>query len=161
MKTKRLVTSLTAFALLFSLTLTPCVFADNLGDKKFVSKKSSECQAQKPHERESISLKLLAKLTSKTVDELETQYPQQTAWQIAKTLGKLDDLKKAYLENSKKSIDGLVEDKKIEKDVGDQMYADIEKRINAIDGVTIVVPGRPSYRPYFNDKNSSSSQKSA
>lgn len=136
--------------------LTPCALADNLGDKKFVSKKSSQCQNQKPHERESVSMKLLSKLCDKSVEELQTQYPQKTAWQIAKAMGKLDELKKAYLENSKKSIEGLVEDKKIEKDVGDKMYEDIEKRINAIDGETIVVPGRPSYRPYFNEKQAKS-----
>jgi hypothetical protein len=152
MKNKNLIASFAAAAILMSVAVMP-VSAANLGDKQFVSKKSSCSDYQKKEHRHNISMQLLSKITGKSVEELETQYPQKTAFQIAKSLGKLDELKKSYLDNAKSAIDGLVENKKISKEDGAAMYKDIEKRINAIDGVNIVVPGRPSFRPNLNSKS--------
>lgn len=93
------------------------------------------------------SMELLAEITGKSVTELNSQYPQKTAWQAAKAMGKLDDLKKAYLARNKVMIDSLVDSKRISADDGAKMYADLQKRVAAIDGVNIVIPGRPTYMP--------------
>lgn len=90
---------------------------------------------------------ILAEITGKSVEELDKQYPQQTAWQIAKSMGKLSELKTAYLAKHKVFIDKLVADKKISAQDGAKMYADLQKRVNAIDGINIVIPGKPEFAP--------------
>lgn len=145
---KKFAASIVAASLMMGAVAVPAVGAANLGDKIFVSKTApiSEQKTDKPMHR-NISMSLLAEITGKSAGNLEAQYPQKTAWQIAKSLGKLDDLKKAYLEHTKKAIDGLVADKKVSKEDGDKMYADVEKRVSAIDGVNIVIPGKPNFNP--------------
>lgn len=90
---------------------------------------------------------ILADITGKSVQELDKQYPQKTAWQIAKSMGKLDQLKTAYIAKHKAFIDKLVADKKITADDGTKMYTDLQKRVDAIDGVNIVIPGSPQFVP--------------
>jgi hypothetical protein len=92
------------------------------------------------------TMALLSEITGKSVSQITSQYPQQTAWQIAKSMGKLDDLKKAYLARAKVMIDRLVDDKKISADDGAKMYADLQKRVSAIDGINIVIPGKPGFK---------------
>jgi hypothetical protein len=102
---------------------------------------------KKCHMGHSHAMELLAEITGKSVADLRSQYPQKTAWQAAKSMGKLDDLKKAYLARTKVYIDNLVAEKKITADDGAKMYADVQKRIAAIDGVNIVIPGKPNFEP--------------
>lgn len=90
---------------------------------------------------------VLADLTGKSVKDLMTEYPQQTAWQAAKKMGKLDALKTAYLEKKKTMIDRLVSEQKISKEDGDKIYADLQSRVAKIDGINIVIVGRPNYMP--------------
>jgi hypothetical protein len=89
---------------------------------------------------------LLSEITGKSVSQITSQYPQQTAWQIAKSMGKLDNLKKAYLARAKVKIDSLIDNKKISANDGAKMYADLQKRVSAIDGVNIVIPGKPGFK---------------
>ncbi len=100
------------------------------------------------------AMQMLAELSGKSVKEISGQYPQRTAWQAAKEMGKLDDLKKAYLSRARVLISGLVDDKRISSQDGDKMYADITKRVTAIDGVNIVIPGKPNFKAQFQDKKS-------
>ena len=93
------------------------------------------------------AMNILASLTGKDVKTLASQYPQKTAWQIAKKVGKLDDLKKEFLAKHKSLLDKLAADGKITADDSAKMYADLQKRVAAIDGVNTVVLGRPGYRP--------------
>lgn len=95
---------------------------------------------------------ILASLTGKDVETLTSQYPQKTAWQIAKQMGKLDELKKEFLAKHKSLLDKLAADGKITADDSAKMYADMEKRVAAIDGVNTVVLGRPGYRPQMKAK---------
>lgn len=90
---------------------------------------------------------ILAEITGKSVDELERLYPQKTAWQMAKSMGKLENLKTAYLAKHKIFIDKLVADKRISTEDGAKMYADLQKRVNAIDGANVVIPGKPEFMP--------------
>ncbi len=99
------------------------------------------------------TMMLLSEITGKSVAQITSQYPQQTPWQIAKTMGKLDNLKKAYLARNKVMIDSLIEDKKISADDGAKMYADLQKRVSAIDGVNIVIPGKPGFKPQFQQRH--------
>lgn len=87
----------------------------------------------------------LAKVSGISAQDLMTKYPQKTAWQIAKQLGKLDDLKKEYLSMKKTVLDGLVADGRITAEDGAAIYTDLQKRVAAIDGVNTVILGRPGF----------------
>ena len=100
------------------------------------------------------TMSILSEISGKSVEEISKLYPQKTAWQVAKSMGKLDDLKKAYLSHARVCIDRLVYDKKISTDGGTKMYADIQKRVAAIDGVNTVITGRPNYKPQFSSSGS-------
>jgi hypothetical protein len=99
-------------------------------------------------------MKLLSEISGKSVAEIESIYPQKTSWQAAKAMGKLDVLKKSYLTRARMSIDKLVQDKKVSAQDGTKMYADIEKRVAAIDGVDIVITGKPNFKPQFQSSGS-------
>lgn len=92
-------------------------------------------------------MKQLSELTGISVDDLRSKYPQKTSWQIALQLGKLDALKSAVLANHKKMLDQLVKDGKLTTDESKKMYADLQKRVSAIDGKNTVILGRPAYMP--------------
>lgn len=96
-------------------------------------------------------MELLSKISGKSVEEIESQYPQKTVWQIAKAMGKLDELKKSFLSEAREKIDKLVSEKKISSEDGEKIYADIEKRVSAIDGVNTVILGRPNFKPHIDD----------
>ena len=113
----------------------------------------SASQMHHSHMHGGHTMMLLSEITGKSVAQITSQYPQQTAWQIAKTMGKLDDLKKAYLARAKVMIDSLVDNKKISADDGAKMYADIQKRVSAIDGVNVVIPGKPGFKPQMQSKH--------
>lgn len=83
----------------------------------------------------------LSKITGKTESELAAQYPQQTSWQIAYRLGKLDELKKEVLARHKGMLDHMVADKKITAQESAKIFADFQKRVNAIDGKNVVILG--------------------
>lgn len=93
------------------------------------------------------ALKALSEVAGTSVDDLITNYPQKTAWQIGKELGKLDEMKQRYLENQKQLFDKMVSEGRITSDDAAKMYADLETRVAAIDGVNTVTLGRPSYIP--------------
>ena len=61
----------------------------------------------------------------------------------------LDDLKKAYLSRERVKIDRFVDDKVISAQDGAKMFADIQKRVTAIDGVNTVITGKPNFKPQF------------
>ena len=90
---------------------------------------------------------LLAKISGKSIEELERSYPQQTAWQVAKAMGKLNTLKAAYLTQARTGIDRIISDKRIIAQDGKKLYADLQKRVAAIDGVNIVIVGRTNFKP--------------
>ncbi len=92
---------------------------------------------------------LLAEISGKSVAELNSRYPQKTAWQMAKTMGMLDALKKSYLARGKVMIEGMVESKHISEADGAKMYADLSRRVAAIDGVNTVIVGKPGFMPSF------------
>jgi hypothetical protein len=102
-------------------------------------------------------MKQLSQITGISADDLHTKYPQKTSWQIAFTLGKLDALKIAVLANHKKMLDQFVKDGKLTSDDSAKMYADLQKRVSAIDGKNTVILGRPAYMPksksFGNDAN--------
>jgi hypothetical protein len=91
----------------------------------------------------------LSQITGISVEDLHTKYPQKTSWQIAFQLGKLDALKSAVLADHKTMLDKWVTDGKITGEESTKMYADLQKRVNAIDGKNTVILGRPSYMPKF------------
>jgi hypothetical protein len=95
------------------------------------------------------ALKTLSGITGISVDDILNKYPQKTSWQIAKQLGKLDALKKGFLTNQKTFIDKLVSEGKITAADGTKVYADLQKRVAAIDGTSIVTLGRPGFKPGF------------
>ena len=97
------------------------------------------------------AFKALSTVTGMSVDDLMTKYPQKTSWQIAKQLGKLDEMKKTFLNNQKTFLDKLVAEGKISSDDSSKMYADLQKRVASIDGVNTVTLGRPGYRPQSKD----------
>lgn len=99
------------------------------------------------HGGESGAMKILAGLTGTDAKALEEKYPQQTAWQIARKLGKLDALKQEFLSQHKQMFDKLAAAGKITADDSAKMYTDLQKRVAAIDGSETVVLGRPGYRP--------------
>ena len=107
----------------------------------------SACFCMGEHEFGAMSL--LSEISGKSVTEIQGTYPQKTAWQAAKAMGKLDDLKTAYLSRARVMIDRLVEDRGISTQDGARMYADIQKRVAAIDGVNTVITGRPNFKPQF------------
>lgn len=109
--------------------------------------KSSTCEHEHCHRHFGHAKSILAEITGKSVEELDRQYPQKTAWQMAKSMGKLDQLKTAFLAKHKIFIDKLVTDKKISAEDGAKMYADLQKRVNLIDGVNVVIPGKPEFMP--------------
>lgn len=92
---------------------------------------------------------LLAEISGKSVAELNSRYPQKTAWQMAKTMGMLDALKKSYLARGKVMIEGMVESKSISEADGAKMLADLSRRVAAIDGVNTVIVGKPGFMPSF------------
>lgn len=83
----------------------------------------------------------LSKVTGKTESELAAQFPQQTAWQIAYKLGKLDALKKEVLAQHKEMLDRMEADKKITAQEAANRLADFQKRVGAIDGKNTVILG--------------------
>lgn len=87
-------------------------------------------------------MKQLSELTGISVGDLHAKYPQKTSWQIASQLGKLDALKIAVLANLKKMFEQLVKDGKITNDDSAKMYADLQKRVSAIDGKNTVILGK-------------------
>lgn len=93
------------------------------------------------------ALKTLSDITGISREELLTKYPQQTPWQIAKQLGKLDAMKKGFLEHQKTFLNRLVSEGRITADDQAKIYADLQKRVSAIDGTKTVTLGRPGYRP--------------
>ena len=93
------------------------------------------------------AMRELAKLTGTEPAALAAKYPQKTAWQIAKQLGKMDELKKAVLASGKTRLDQLVSEGKVTAAERDRMFEDLSRRVAAIDGVNTVILGRPSYRP--------------
>lgn len=93
------------------------------------------------------ALKILSDITGISREELFSKYPQQTPWQIAKQLGKLDALKQGFLENQKTLLNRLVSEGRITADDQAKIYADLQKRVSAIDGTKTVTLGRPGYRP--------------
>lgn len=111
------------------------------------------CQSEKFKGSHALLLKLrfghsmnaLSRITGKAESELIRQYPQKTSWQIAFELGKLDQLKKAVLEEHKQGLDKAVADKKITEEESKKIYADLQKRIALIDGKNIVILGRPGF----------------
>jgi hypothetical protein len=100
-----------------------------------------------------VAYKALSELTGINVKDLSTKYPQKTAWQIAKTLNKLDDLKKIFLSTAKTTLDKLVAEGKISADDSSKIYADMQKRVAAIDGVNTVILGRPGFKPQLKKVN--------
>jgi hypothetical protein len=94
-------------------------------------------------------MKQLSQITGISVNDLIAKYPQKTSWQIAYQLGKLDVLKSAVLADHKKMLDQLVKDGKITSADSTKIYADLQNRINAIDGKNTVILGKPSYMPKF------------
>lgn len=95
------------------------------------------------------SMKQLSQITGISIEDLHKKYPQKTSWQIALQLGKLDALKSAVLAEHKKMLDTLVKNGKITSADSTKMYADLQKRINAIDGKNTVILGKPTYMPKF------------
>jgi hypothetical protein len=98
-------------------------------------------------------MNLLSKISGKSVEELVRSYPQKTVWQAAKELGKLEELKTAYLAHAHTGIDRLVLEKRISAQDGQRFYVDLQKRVGAIDGVNIVIVGRPGFIPEFHKDN--------
>ncbi|MDR3644017.1 MAG: hypothetical protein P4M02_02950, partial [Clostridia bacterium] len=96
----------------------------------------------------------LAKLTGMSIKDLTAKYPQQTSWQIALKLGKLSALKSAVLAEQKAMFDKMASDGMITADDSKKMYADLEKRVAAIDGKNTVILGRPGYMPQFSGERS-------
>jgi hypothetical protein len=94
-------------------------------------------------------MKQLSELTGISIDDLRAKYPQKTSWQISLQLGKLDALKSAVLADHKKMLNQLVKDSKITSDDSAKIYADLQKRIIAIDGKNTVILGKPAYMPKF------------
>ena len=100
------------------------------------------------------AMRILSVISGKSVEEIMKLYPQKTAWQAAKAMGKLDDLKEEYLAQKRTFFNKLAEDKKISKQDADKMYEDLQKRVKAIDGVNTVITGRPDYRPQRQSESS-------
>ena len=100
-----------------------------------------------------VAYKVLSELTGISVKDLSTKYPQKTAWQIAKTLNKLDDLKKNFLIAQKTTLDKFLAESKISADDNSKIYADMQKRVAAIDGVNTVILGRPGFKPQLKKAN--------
>lgn len=109
------------------------------------------------HGKKGGSMQQLSKLTGKSVEELTAKYPQQTAWQIAYKLGKLDALKKAVLTEHKTMLEKMTKDGMITADDQTKMLADLQKRLAAIDGKNIVILGRPGYLPKIKERAHSAS----
>lgn len=99
------------------------------------------------HGSEFAAMGILAKLAGTDAKTLAERYPQKTAWQIARELGKLDALKQEFLAQHKQMLDKLTSEKKITAEDSAKMYADLQKRVAAIDGEKTVILGRPGYRP--------------
>lgn len=96
---------------------------------------------------EHMAMRALAQLTGTEPHALAEKYPQKTAWQIAKQMGKLDALKKAVLAAGKEGLDRMVSEGRLTAAERDRMFEDLGRRVAAIDGVNTVVLGRPAYRP--------------
>lgn len=107
------------------------------------------------HKYSHSAIKELSKITGVDARTLTEKYPQKTAWQIAKAMGKLDELKKAYLTDQKSFLDQLVSDGKITAGDRDKIYQDLSKRVEAIDGVHTVITGKPSYWPKMQARSES------
>lgn len=95
------------------------------------------------------AMELLSELSGKSVADIAALYPQKTAWQAAKSMGRLDDLKKSYLARARVFIDKLIDDKAVSAQDGAKMFSDVQKRVGAIDGVNIVITGKPGFKPQF------------
>jgi hypothetical protein len=96
--------------------------------------------------------KVLSEISGISMGDLMERYPQKTAWQVAKQIGKLDPLKKAFLEKQKIFINRLIAEGKINTDDAAKIYADLQKRVAKIDGVGTVTLGKPGYRPQIKNK---------
>lgn len=131
--------------------ITPCAAADfSAYSSSSSSTTTSSAPAQNRHNHifgHGCAMKILADISGKSVDEIMKEYPQKTAWQAAKAMGKLNDLKEEYLVRARVSLDEQVTDKKISEQDAAKIYEDLQRRVAAIDGVNIVITGRPNYRP--------------
>lgn len=145
---KRLAVPAAALAIVAALSVPAAAASASAAVSAPQSGTSSSAGKQGPHHgRESGAMDILASLTGKDVKALAEQYPQKTAWQIARQMGKLDEFKQAFLAKHKTLLDKLAADGKITADDSAKMYADLQKRVAAIDGVNTVILGRPGYRP--------------
>lgn len=91
------------------------------------------------------AMKILSDITKISRKDLAAKYPQQTAWQIAKTTNKLSDLKKQFLAQQRTALDRMVTNGQISSADDMRIYADVLKRVEAIDGVKTVTVGRPMF----------------
>lgn len=148
---KRLAVPAAAMALVTALSVPAAAASASSASSVPQSGTSSSARCHH-HGGGSGAMTILASLTGKDVETLTSQYPQKTAWQIAKQMGKLDELKKEFLAKHKSLLDKLAADGKITADDSAKMYADMQKRVAAIDGVNTVVLGRPGYRPQMKAK---------
>lgn len=88
-----------------------------------------------------MALVLLADLSKKSTNDLKTQYPQQTPWQIAKQTNQLDALKKVYLEKQQQRIQLMQEHSYLAQADGSRLFEMLQGRVAKIDGVKIVTVG--------------------
>ena len=149
-----------AAAVSLALLMTVGVLAASAGSAPSASSGSTSSNSQSEQHKgfgahnggDFGAFKTLTDLTGISAEDLHSKYPQKTAWQIAKQLGKLDDLKKAFLDNQKTFLDKLVSNGRITADQQAKIYADLQKRVAAIDGTATVTLGRPGYKPDFKSK---------
>lgn len=144
----RVVTASLALSLAFSFAaMAADKGASSAGSGAAAPSVSSGAKPGCRHCRQHGEIAALSKVTGISEDELLNKYPQQTAWQIAYKLNKLDSLKKEYLADKKEFLKMLVDENRITAEESSKIYADLQQRVSKIDGKDIVITGRPTYKP--------------
>lgn len=107
------------------------------------SSAASDSQAHPKHHGgfDHMAWVLLADLTGQSTQELMQRYPQQTPWQAAKQAGKLDGLKKAFLERAAQRIHTLQAEGKLSAKDATALYDSLAQRVAKIDGEKTVTLG--------------------
>ena len=107
---------------------------------------SAPAQQHPPHggSPEHLAWAVLSDLTGKTTAQLHTQYPQQTVWQAAKQAGKLDELKKQFLERVSAHLHRMQSEGALSAADTTAFYNELAQRVAKIDGEKTVTLGHPA-----------------
>lgn len=117
------------------------------------SSMQNECPKMHPGFGHHMAMDELSRITGISMEDLHDKYPQKTPWQIAKSMGKLEELKSAFLTQNKELLGKMEQEGKLTAEESKKVYEDLQTRVAAIDGTNVVILGAPKYKPEMKNQS--------